>query len=293
MESYNKIALQIPKAFREEHRELFQRQSNTEDAKYTDEEILSLVRDWFCSLEAGHWLIVLDNVDDVGLLTEARDQGKPLIAALPTSSSGAMLITSRDQRVASVLVVSDKSCLINVKEMRPEEALVLFRKLLPSDSSTVVKLLLEKGAELESKDNSGQTALSWAAENGHEAVVNLLLEKKFTINTDGSALLKTALADGHKDIVELLLADYFDNVAQKNFCWLLDVKDVGFNAADITSLLLETANTGPWITLERSDIHTPEGEVDVGLHQPSCAHNRRSTASGRCFLDLGDAAPAP
>jgi ankyrin repeat protein len=41
----------------------------------------------------------------------------------------------------------------------------------------VVKLLLEKGAELESKDKTGRTPLSRAAENGHEAVVKLLLKK--------------------------------------------------------------------------------------------------------------------
>jgi ankyrin repeat protein len=40
-----------------------------------------------------------------------------------------------------------------------------------------VKLLLEKGAELETKDNYGQTPLSCAAEKGHEAVVKLLQEK--------------------------------------------------------------------------------------------------------------------
>ena len=41
-----------------------------------------------------------------------------------------------------------------------------------------MKLLLEKGAELESKDTEyGRTPLSWAAGNGHEAVVKLLLEK--------------------------------------------------------------------------------------------------------------------
>jgi ankyrin repeat protein len=42
----------------------------------------------------------------------------------------------------------------------------------------VVKLLLEKGAELETKDNKyGQTPLSYATRWGHEAVVKLLLEK--------------------------------------------------------------------------------------------------------------------
>jgi ankyrin repeat protein len=41
----------------------------------------------------------------------------------------------------------------------------------------VVKLLLEKDAELESKDDrEGQTPLSQATENGHEAVVKLLVE---------------------------------------------------------------------------------------------------------------------
>jgi ankyrin repeat protein len=43
----------------------------------------------------------------------------------------------------------------------------------------VVKLLLEKGADAKSKDSRGQTPLSWAAKGGRrcEAVVKLLLEK--------------------------------------------------------------------------------------------------------------------
>ena len=40
-----------------------------------------------------------------------------------------------------------------------------------------MKLLLEKGAELESRDNYGQTPLSQAAENDQETMVKLLLEK--------------------------------------------------------------------------------------------------------------------
>jgi ankyrin repeat protein len=42
----------------------------------------------------------------------------------------------------------------------------------------VVKLLLEKGAELETKGKDyGRTPLSYAVGNGHRAVVKLLLEK--------------------------------------------------------------------------------------------------------------------
>jgi ankyrin repeat protein len=41
----------------------------------------------------------------------------------------------------------------------------------------VVKLLLEKGAELEATERDGWTPLLWAAGNGHEAVAKLLLKK--------------------------------------------------------------------------------------------------------------------
>ena len=40
----------------------------------------------------------------------------------------------------------------------------------------MVELLLQKGAKVESKDDFGKTPLSIAAGNGHEAVVELLLQ---------------------------------------------------------------------------------------------------------------------
>ena len=40
-----------------------------------------------------------------------------------------------------------------------------------------MKVLIEKSAELESKDDYGWAPQSWAAGNGREAVVKLLLEK--------------------------------------------------------------------------------------------------------------------
>jgi ankyrin repeat protein len=41
----------------------------------------------------------------------------------------------------------------------------------------VVRLLLEKGADFESKDRKGRTPLGRAARSGREAMVQLLLEK--------------------------------------------------------------------------------------------------------------------
>jgi len=41
----------------------------------------------------------------------------------------------------------------------------------------VVKLLVENGAELNSEDADGKTPLSYAVSHGREAVVNLLVEK--------------------------------------------------------------------------------------------------------------------
>jgi len=38
----------------------------------------------------------------------------------------------------------------------------------------VIKLLLNNGAAFDSMDKSGRTPLSWAAENKHKAVVELL-----------------------------------------------------------------------------------------------------------------------
>ena len=49
----------------------------------------------------------------------------------------------------------------------------------------LMKLLVKKGGDMESKDEGGQTPLSWAAVEGHEAVVQLPIEKGADINCLG------------------------------------------------------------------------------------------------------------
>jgi hypothetical protein len=72
----------------------------------------------------------------------------------------------------------------------------------------VVKLLLEAKADVNAKDNKGQTPLWCAARNGHEAVVKLLLEAKADVDAKdngGRTPLWCAARNGHEAVVKLLL----------------------------------------------------------------------------------------
>ncbi|KAH7011804.1 ankyrin repeat-containing domain protein [Ilyonectria destructans] len=59
-------------------------------------------------------------------------------------------------------------------EQRNKVSSMRFGQVENAGRVAVVQLLLEKGADIEAKDNHGQTPLSWAAENEHAAVIQLL-----------------------------------------------------------------------------------------------------------------------
>jgi ankyrin repeat protein len=50
----------------------------------------------------------------------------------------------------------------------------------------IIKLLLEKGADVEAKVEDGWTPLLWAAEKGYETIVKLLVEKGANVESKGS-----------------------------------------------------------------------------------------------------------
>jgi hypothetical protein len=77
-------------------------------------------------------------------------------------------------------------------------------------NETVVKLLLDMSmVEVDSKDMFGRTPLSWAAEQGHEGVVKMLLDTgKVEVDFKdicGRTPLWEAAKNGHEAIVKLLL----------------------------------------------------------------------------------------
>ena len=74
-------------------------------------------------------------------------------------------------------------------------------------SGTMTHLISTDQANLDSKDGDGRTPLSWAAQNGHEAVVKLLLDTG-RVDADskdkyGQTPLSLAARSGHEAVVKL------------------------------------------------------------------------------------------
>lgn len=75
-----------------------------------------------------------------------------------------------------------------------------------------MQLLLEKGAKVDTESTYGRTPLSFAAGNGHEAVVQQLLEKDAEVDPkDGSGPLSSA-ENGHEAVVQLLLHENYGTI---------------------------------------------------------------------------------
>lgn len=77
--------------------------------------------------------------------------------------------------------------------------------------ANIVLLLLDRGADIDSKDKVyGQTPLLWAAEDGHEAVVRQLLDRGAAMqamNNIKRTPLSCAVRNGHDRVLLMLLAN--------------------------------------------------------------------------------------
>ncbi|KND87822.1 Ankyrin repeat domain-containing protein 50 [Tolypocladium ophioglossoides CBS 100239] len=96
-------------------------------------------------------------------------------------------------------------------ERRNKVRSVTARPGMPRNSNTaVIKLLLGR-VNVELSDKDGRTPLSWAVEEGNDAVIKLLLEKGANAessDTEGRTPLSLAADQGHEDVIKLLQSYY-------------------------------------------------------------------------------------
>ncbi len=89
-----------------------------------------------------------------------------------------------------------------------EEATKELAGLKENISLAKVKDLLEKGADVEVKDEKGWTPLMWACAKGHADVARLMIENGADIEAkseDGSTALMFACWKGHADVARLMI----------------------------------------------------------------------------------------
>jgi ankyrin repeat protein len=169
----------------------------------------------------------------------------------------------------------------------------------------VVQYLTREG-QINSKDNSGRTALSYAASNGHEAVVRLLLNRSdINVNSsdgDGYTVLSLAAMKGHETIVRLLLdrSDINANLLDEDgntvlsravlnghkavVRLLLNRNDMNINV----NLLDEDGNTAMMrLLLDRNDINVNLLKKDGNTALSLAAENGHE-AMVRLLLDRND-----
>jgi len=161
-----------------------------------------------------------------------------------TDSGRAQGIRSAGSLRSVALDFSDGDSRLDSDELLSVDARLLDAARLGHEA--VVKLLLEKGAKIETKSKYGLTPLSWAAESGHELVVKLLLDKGAELETKdkyGLTPLLWAARKGYEVIVKLLLEagnvdmDSKDSYGQTPLSW---AAESGHEA--VVKLLLETGN---------------------------------------------------
>ncbi|KAJ5612645.1 hypothetical protein N7510_005839 [Penicillium lagena] len=120
--------------------------------------IFQLVENWLQDERRGKWLVIVDNVDDDGLLHRLPASGqegqrdgqdhvniptKPLFEFLPRALHGSVIVTSRTKEVA--LKIVEHKDLIEIKPMEGSEALELLQKKLksPGDRQEALELVEE------------------------------------------------------------------------------------------------------------------------------------------------------
>lgn len=150
--------------------------------------------------------IIADMVASTSPSTQKSKEIKTSSSSSSSSSSSfSGPLTSSTQSQTDIKTIGESSSFSSSRSIHGN----LFTAAQNGQIQVVKRLLAEKGANVDQKDNNGWTPLNIAAQNGHSNVVELLLAKGAKIdqaNSNGWTPLNSASLNGHSNVVELLLA---------------------------------------------------------------------------------------
>jgi len=104
-----------------------------------------------------------------------------------------------------------------------------------------VQLLLERGSDVAAQNNEGVTALYWAANNGHASIVEQLLQNGADCRPKdkiGWTPLHRAAFNGHTEVTHILLDNKADIEATDSTKWTALMRAATVGNVEVTRLLL-------------------------------------------------------
>ena len=116
------------------------------------------------------------------------------------------MTASRTGRVASIKVLLDHGAHVNAKEAWREQTALMWAA--GEGHADAVDELVRRGAELSVKSKGGLTALLFAVRGGHTAAARALLAAGANVNdtaADGTSALGLAIINAHFELAGLLL----------------------------------------------------------------------------------------
>jgi tetratricopeptide (TPR) repeat protein len=173
-----------------------------------DVDILKPVHSWLCDEANGHWVMIIDNADDIGVfprLLQKPNDGKgdvssnvaaSLLEFLPQSPNGSILITSRDRDVAFRLTGSYAD-IIRVQPMDQTYALALLRNKLDGSSEPDDEVALVE--ELEHMPLAITQAAAYISQRAPRATVSRYLQDLRKGDRDRAKLLEMDIEDSRRD----------------------------------------------------------------------------------------------
>ena len=135
-----------------------------------------------------------------------------------------------------------------------------------------VKQHLAAGADVNAKDEDGETPLHYTVYKGHKEIAELLIEKGADVdagNSFGSTPLHNAAIDGHTEIVELLIAKGADVNAKA---------DTGWTPLDWSDLLPPNSNKTEIIDLLHKHGGKRSNVINQSLKQLEMKYNNGKTS---------------
>jgi cytohesin len=125
-------------------------------------------------------------------------------------SAGPIHYAAKDGDLAGVQAELDKGVDVNAKDDNGDTPL---HEAADTGHEEVVELLIANGADVDAKNRYDMTPLHWAASAGHKEIAALLIAKGADVDAkrdDGDTPLHSVAYLGRKEIVELLIAEGAD-----------------------------------------------------------------------------------